>query len=129
MAVMTWQHCGGPLSCRKSLSLVSGITSIVSALCFGNLQRTRRPYRIILHGESIGGMVATHLARNYPVDALVCDRTFCSLDATAARLMVRPGAGAGAPAYVGDVFCCSCCWCACAIGVGAGVLLFGPHPS
>jgi hypothetical protein len=33
-------------------------------------------------------MVACHLARHRPVDALVCDRTFASLDATAARLMV-----------------------------------------
>jgi chorismate synthase len=41
-----------------------------------------------MHGESIGGMVACHVARNYPVDALVCDRTFATLDATAARLMV-----------------------------------------
>ena len=53
------------------------------------IQRERRPFRIILHGESIGGMVACHLARRVPVDALVCDRTFATLDATAARLMVR----------------------------------------
>jgi hypothetical protein len=51
------------------------------------LHRTRRPVRIVVHGESIGGMVACHLARHYPVDALVCDRTFSMLDATAARLM------------------------------------------
>jgi pimeloyl-ACP methyl ester carboxylesterase len=52
------------------------------------LQLTRRPFRIILHGESIGGMVACHVARTHPVDALVCDRTFATLDATAARLLV-----------------------------------------
>lgn len=44
--------------------------------------------RIVVHGESIGGMVACHLARHLPVDALICDRTFATLDATAARLMV-----------------------------------------
>jgi len=33
-------------------------------------------------------MVASHLARTVPVDCLVCDRTFATLDATAARLMV-----------------------------------------
>jgi pimeloyl-ACP methyl ester carboxylesterase len=54
-----------------------------------DLQLTRRPYRIILHGESIGGMVACHVARTHPVDALVCDRTFATLDSTAARLLVR----------------------------------------
>ena len=32
--------------------------------------------------------MACHLARTVPVDCLVCDRTFATLDATAARLMV-----------------------------------------
>ena len=32
-------------------------------------------------------MIACHIAKTYPVDALICDRTFSSLDATAARLM------------------------------------------
>ncbi|KAJ1428563.1 Alpha/Beta hydrolase protein, partial [Ochromonadaceae sp. CCMP2298] len=59
-----------------------------------HLQQTRAPARIIVHGESIGGMIACHLARSYPVDALVCDRTFASLDATAARLL-GPWAGYG----------------------------------
>lgn len=36
-------------------------------------------------------MVACHLARTQPVDCLVCDRTFATLDATAARLMVSGG--------------------------------------
>jgi hypothetical protein len=45
------------------------------------------PNRIIIHGESIGGMIACHIAKTYPVDALICDRTFSSLDGTAARLM------------------------------------------
>eukprot|EP00598_Pedospumella_elongata_P005315 CAMPEP_0184979772 /NCGR_PEP_ID=MMETSP1098-20130426/9913_1 /TAXON_ID=89044 /ORGANISM="Spumella elongata, Strain CCAP 955/1" /LENGTH=960 /DNA_ID=CAMNT_0027503105 /DNA_START=470 /DNA_END=3352 /DNA_ORIENTATION=- len=56
---------------------------------YTHLQRTRRPNKIIIHGESIGGMVACHLARTVPVDCLVCDRTFATLDATAARLMGR----------------------------------------
>eukprot|EP00428_Durinskia_dybowskii_P077740 CAMPEP_0170356300 /NCGR_PEP_ID=MMETSP0117_2-20130122/1100_1 /TAXON_ID=400756 /ORGANISM="Durinskia baltica, Strain CSIRO CS-38" /LENGTH=996 /DNA_ID=CAMNT_0010610391 /DNA_START=441 /DNA_END=3431 /DNA_ORIENTATION=- len=54
---------------------------------YEHIQCTRRPYRIIMHGESIGGMVASHVASTFPVDALICDRTFCTLDATAARLM------------------------------------------
>jgi hypothetical protein len=43
----------------------------------------------ILHGESIGGMIACSIAANYPkhISALICDRTFASLDATASRLM------------------------------------------
>ena len=32
-------------------------------------------------------MIACHIAKTYPVDALICDRTFSSLDGTAARLM------------------------------------------
>jgi surfactin synthase thioesterase subunit len=69
------------------MCLVEPVPPTYSLLCVV-LQQTRRPYRIIMHGESIGGMVACHVARNYPVDALVCDRTFATLDATAARLMV-----------------------------------------
>ena len=40
-----------------------------------------------LLGESIGGMMACHAARVCGADLLVCDRTFCSLDAVAARLL------------------------------------------
>jgi hypothetical protein len=76
-------YCPVKLTPAYFASAPSALTSKCLAL-----QRTRRPYRIILHGESIGGMVACHLARHRPVDALVCDRTFASLDATAARLMV-----------------------------------------
>ena len=46
------------------------------------------PYqKIIIHGESIGGLVACHIAKTYSIDALICDRTFSSLDATASRLL------------------------------------------
>lgn len=45
--------------------------------------------KIIVHGESIGGLVACSIAanNNNRIAALVCDRTFASLDATASRLM------------------------------------------
>jgi len=53
--------------------------------------KERNPGRLIVHGESMGGLVATHVARHMPeaVDMLVCDRTFASLDAVGERLMGR----------------------------------------
>lgn len=51
------------------------------------LRFTYKPANIVIHGESIGGMVACYLARHGDVKALVCDRTFSSLDAAASRLM------------------------------------------
>lgn len=79
------------ISCRcgfvLTLPFVIVLSFIFCYLC-ALIQRTRHPKRIILHGESIGGMVACHVARHMPVDVLVCDRTFSTLDATAARLMV-----------------------------------------
>lgn len=49
--------------------------------------------RIALHGESIGGMVAAHVARHCQgVELLIADRTFASLAAVANRLMC-PWAG------------------------------------
>lgn len=46
---------------------------------------------VIVHGESVGGMIASHMAR-YSVHRdcirlLVCDKSFGSLDAVASRLM------------------------------------------
>jgi pimeloyl-ACP methyl ester carboxylesterase len=79
-----------------------------------HLQQTRNPARILVHGESIGGMIACHVAKVYPVDALVCDRTFASLDATAARLL-GPWAGYGLKYcslwntdVAGDYLACTC---------------------
>jgi hypothetical protein len=45
--------------------------------------------KLIIHGESIGGMTACSIAADpsNKISALVCDRTFASLDATASRLM------------------------------------------
>lgn len=54
---------------------------------------TYHPSRILLHGESIGGMIACYMAAHAPIalrpviGGLICDRTFASLDATAARLL------------------------------------------
>ncbi len=50
-------------------------------------RQTFNPKFVLVHGESIGGMIACHIARKKQVDALVCDRTFASLDAAACRLM------------------------------------------
>ena len=55
-----------------------------------HLRSERRVQRLVFHGESIGGMVAAHVAARLADrerDLLVCDRTFASLDATAGRLM------------------------------------------
>jgi pimeloyl-ACP methyl ester carboxylesterase len=57
----------------------------------GNLSNLR----IILHGQSIGGMVASTIAADLPDDSvalLIADRTFASLDAVASRML---GAWAG----------------------------------
>ena len=51
------------------------------------LRLTRGVTRLLIHGESIGGMVASHLGANFRADFLVCDRTFASLDSLAARMM------------------------------------------
>lgn len=42
--------------------------------------------KLLLHGESIGGMAAAHAARVCGCELLVCDRTFTSLDALAERI-------------------------------------------
>lgn len=36
-----------------------------------------------IHGESLGGMIACHLAKSKAVDYLFADRTFCSLSEVA----------------------------------------------
>eukprot|EP01036_Dinobryon_divergens_P033892 gene33892-43786_t len=51
------------------------------------LQRELSPQSLIVHGESIGGMVACHIAKECNIDILICDRTFASLDAVAFRMM------------------------------------------
>lgn len=51
------------------------------------LRETRQVQKLVLHGESIGGMMACHAANICGADLLICDRTFCSLDAVAERLM------------------------------------------
>ena len=46
---------------------------------------------VIIHGESIGGMVAAHIASHSVykdhIRMLICDKSFGSLDAIAARMM------------------------------------------
>ena len=51
------------------------------------LKHTRQVPRLLIHGESIGGMVACHIARTVPVDFLVVDRSFASLHSLAGRLL------------------------------------------
>ncbi|RLN98753.1 hypothetical protein BBJ28_00005985 [Nothophytophthora sp. Chile5] len=58
------------------------------------LKTERGMKKIAVHGESIGGMVATYLARKSPhVNVLIADRTFSSVPALAQR-MVASWAGA-----------------------------------
>lgn len=56
---------------------------------FDYVMKEFHPRDILVHGESIGGMVACHLARHRPIHALVCDRTFGSLDAAARRILAQ----------------------------------------
>jgi hypothetical protein len=51
------------------------------------LRHTRGVKRMVVHGESIGGMVACHVVRTCGADLLICDRTFASLDSVASRLL------------------------------------------
>ena len=52
-----------------------------------HLREHKKVTTLIIHGESIGGLVASYIASTLPVDLLICDRTFASLDAVAGRLM------------------------------------------
>ena len=61
-----------------------------------HLKRNCRVPRLVIHGESIGGMAAAFAARELPglVDFLIVDRTFCNLGAVAQYLVggwTRPG--------------------------------------
>jgi len=51
------------------------------------LRLERRVAKLVIHGESIGGMCAAHVAAHCPPELLICDRSFASLDAVAQRLM------------------------------------------
>ncbi|KAL7687753.1 putative alpha/beta hydrolase-1 [Plasmopara halstedii] len=54
------------------------------------LKNERGLQRIAVHGESIGGLVATYLARHSPhVNVLIADRTFSTLPALAERMIAR----------------------------------------
>jgi len=65
------------------------------------LKKVKGVERLGVHGESMGGMVAAHIARHIAVDFLFADRTFCSLDAVARF-------GFGAVAY--RLFRLLSCW-------------------
>lgn len=59
--------------------------------------------RIAVHGESIGGMVACHVAHQCQgVELLIADRTFCTLAAVADRL-VAPWAGKAMQLFTGSL--------------------------
>lgn len=54
------------------------------------LKNVRKITRLAAHGESIGGMVATHIARTCnEIELLVADRTFANLPAVAQRLVAN----------------------------------------
>jgi hypothetical protein len=63
------------------------VVKMDAELLLDHVKQLYNPTFVLAHGESIGGMVASHLARKKQIDALVCDRTFASLDAAASRLM------------------------------------------
>ncbi|ETW02222.1 hypothetical protein, variant 1 [Aphanomyces invadans] len=53
-----------------------------------HLRVVRGIARLAVHGESIGGLVATYVAKNAPgIELLVADRTFANLPAVAQRLV------------------------------------------
>ena len=43
--------------------------------------------QIIVHGESIGGIVANHVGRFCKIDLLIVDRTFSNLNVVASHLI------------------------------------------
>lgn len=51
------------------------------------LRDVKKVPKLVVHGESIGGMMACHAVSRCGADVLVCDRTFSSLDAVAERLL------------------------------------------
>jgi pimeloyl-ACP methyl ester carboxylesterase len=53
------------------------------------LREERGVINLVVHGQSMGGMVATHIAAHSKqgCQLLVCDRSFSSLDAAGSRLM------------------------------------------
>ncbi|CAH0482426.1 unnamed protein product [Peronospora belbahrii] len=54
------------------------------------LKTERKIERIAVHGESIGGLVATYVARMSPhVSVLIADRTFATVSALAQRMIAR----------------------------------------
>eukprot|EP00981_Chlorochromonas_danica_P002615 scaffold504_cov189-Ochromonas_danica.AAC.50 len=56
---------------------------------FDYVMKEFHPRHVLVHGESIGGMIACHLACHRPIHALICDRTFGSLDAAARRILAQ----------------------------------------
>ncbi|CAI5747309.1 unnamed protein product [Peronospora destructor] len=54
------------------------------------LKKVRKIKRVAVHGESIGGLVATYVARMSPhVSVLIADRTFSTVPALAQRMIAR----------------------------------------
>lgn len=68
-----------PLSCQKDVMSILIYLSTIYPYTIGS--------RILVHGESIGGIASCFASSSSIVSLLVCDRTFSSLDATATRIM------------------------------------------
>ena len=49
-------------------------------ILYTHLKSARGCAKIGVHGQSLGGMVACHLARKFNVEFVFADRTFCSID-------------------------------------------------
>eukprot|EP01038_Epipyxis_sp_PR26KG_P013207 gene13207-17699_t len=63
---------------------------LVANFIIENFNKNNNPNdknKFIIHGGSIGGMIACHIASVCHPNLLICDRTFASLDSTAGRML------------------------------------------
>lgn len=94
-----WSHCVQP----SSESLKSDATAVAR-----HLVENVGIEELVIHGESIGGMAAAgaskalteKLNKNSGISLLICDRTFCNLEAVAQRLI-------GEVAFCHGVYVCT----------------------
>ncbi|KAL3665496.1 hypothetical protein V7S43_009532 [Phytophthora oleae] len=74
--------------CKGSPS--PGMHNLDGVAIVNYLHTERGIKKIAVHGESIGGLVATYLARNSPhVNVLIADRTFATVPALAQRMIAK----------------------------------------
>ena len=86
--VFLWNYRGYGRS-TGTLS-VGGLKADTSAI-FNYIKTKRQSQRIGVHGESLGGAVATYMARHHEVCFLFADRTFATLGDAAYHMIGRVG--------------------------------------